>query len=120
MNEQKFIEEMLLNMNEQKFTEETLHTMLYFFENRKNKEISDLADEYFENDMKLDDFILKAQAIVDKLEYVETIVKKIYHGLNPSDRLYISCPKCGAFMTYDGELEECFCPVCDFQGRVDT
>lgn len=31
MNEQKFIEEMLLNMNEQKFTEETLHTMLYFF-----------------------------------------------------------------------------------------
>lgn len=31
MNEQKFIEEMLLNMNEQKFTEETLHTILYFF-----------------------------------------------------------------------------------------
>lgn len=31
MNEQKFIDEMLLNMNEQKFTEETLHTMLYFF-----------------------------------------------------------------------------------------
>lgn len=31
MNEQKFIEEMVLNMNEQKFTEETLHTMLYFF-----------------------------------------------------------------------------------------
>ena len=31
MNEQKFIEEMLLIMNEQKFTEETLHTMLYFF-----------------------------------------------------------------------------------------
>lgn len=120
MNEQKFIEEMLLNMNGQKFTEETLHTMLYFFENRKNKEISDLADEYFENDMKLDDFILKAQAIVDKLEYVETVVKKIYHGLNPSDRLYISCPKCGAFMTYDGELEECFCPVCDFHARVDT
>lgn len=26
--------------------------------------------------MKLDDFILKAQAIVDKLEYVETIVKR--------------------------------------------
>lgn len=91
-----------------------------FFENRKNKEISDLADEYFEHDMRLDDFILKAQAIVDKLEYVETIVKKIYHGLNPSDRLYISCPRCGAFMIYDGELEECFCSVCDFQGRVDT
>lgn len=91
-----------------------------FFENRKNKEISDLADEYFENDMKLDDFILKAQAIVDKLEYVETTVKKIYHGLNPSDRLYISCPKCGAFMIYDGELEEYICPVCDFHGRVDT
>lgn len=120
MNEQKFIEEMLLTMSKQKFTEETLHTMLYFFENRKNKEISDLADEYFENDMKLDDFILKAQAIVDKLEYVETIVKKIYHGLNPSDRLYISCPKCGAFMIYDGELEECICPVCDFHGRVAT
>lgn len=31
MNEQKFIEEMLLIMNERKFTEETLHTMLYFF-----------------------------------------------------------------------------------------
>lgn len=31
MNEQKFIEEMVLNMNGQKFTEETLHTMLYFF-----------------------------------------------------------------------------------------
>ena len=31
MNEQKFIEEMLLNMNEQKLTEETLHTMFYFF-----------------------------------------------------------------------------------------
>lgn len=58
--------------------------------------------------MRLDDFILKAQAIVDKLEYVETIVKKIYHGLNPSDRLYISCPKCGSFMTYDSELGECF------------
>lgn len=70
--------------------------------------------------MKLDDFILKAQTIVDKLEYVETIVKKIYHGLNPSDRLYISCPKCGSFMTYDGELEECFCPVYTFHGRVDT
>lgn len=107
-------------MSEQKFTEETLHTMLYFFENRKNKEISDLADEYFENDMKLDDFILNAQAIVDKLECVETAVKKKYHELNPSDRLYISCPKCGAFMTYIGELEECFCPVCDFQGRADT
>ena len=120
MNEQKFIEEMLLNMNEQKFTEETLHMMLYFFENRKNKEISDLANEYFENDMRLDDFILKAQAIVDKLEYVETIVKKIYHGLNPSDKFYISCPKCGAFMTYDDELKECFCPVCTFQGRADT
>lgn len=48
----------------------------FIFENRKNKEISDLADEYFENDMRLDDFILKAQAIVDKLEYVETIVKR--------------------------------------------
>lgn len=107
-------------MNERKFTEETLHTMLYFFENRKNKEISDLSDEYFENDMKLDDFILKAQAIVDKLEYVETIVKKIYHELNPSERLYISCPKCSAFMTYDGKLEECFCPICGFKGRVDT
>lgn len=59
MNEQKFIEEMLLNMNEQKFTEETLHTMLYFFENRKNKEISDLANEYFENDMRLDDLFLR-------------------------------------------------------------
>lgn len=120
MNEQKFTEEMLLNMNEQKFTEETLHIMLYFFENRKDKEISDLADEYFENDMKLDDFILKAQAIVDKLEYVETIVKKIYHGLNPNDRLYISCPKCGAFMIYDSELKECFCPACGFQGKVDA
>lgn len=115
MNEQKFIEEMVLTMSKQKFTEETLHTMLYFFENRKNKEISDLADEYFENDMRLDDFILKAQAIVDKLKYVETIVKKIYHGLNSSDRLYISCPKCGAFMAYDGELEECFCPACGFK-----
>ena len=94
--------------------------MLYFFENRKNKEISNLANEYFENDMRLDDFILKAQAIVDKLEYVETIVKKIYHGLNPSDKFYISCPKCGAFMTYDGELKECFCPVRTFQGRADT
>jgi hypothetical protein len=31
MNEQKFIEEMLLTMSKQKFTEETLHTMLYFF-----------------------------------------------------------------------------------------
>lgn len=31
MNEQKFIEEMLLIMNERKFTEETLHMMLYFF-----------------------------------------------------------------------------------------
>lgn len=26
----------------------------------------------------------------------------------------------GAFMTYDGELEECFCPVCNFHARVDT
>lgn len=31
MNEQKFIEEMLLTMSKQKFTEETLHMMLYFF-----------------------------------------------------------------------------------------
>ena len=54
MDEQKFIEEMLLAMSKQKFTEEPLHTMLYFFENRKNKEISYLADEYFENDMKLE------------------------------------------------------------------
>lgn len=53
-------------------------------------------------------------------KYVEIAVKKKYHGLNPSDRLYISCPKCGAFMTYDGELGECFCPVCTFQGRADT
>lgn len=106
-------------MSEQKFTEETLNTLLYFFENRKNKEISDLADEYFENDMKLDDFILNAQAIVDKIEYVETAVKKKYHELNQSDRLYISCPRCSAFMVYDGELEECFCPVCDLHGRVD-
>lgn len=91
-----------------------------FFVNRKSKEISDLTNEYFENDMRLDDFILKAQAIVDKFEYVETIVKKIYHGLNPSDRLYISCPKCGALMNYDDELKECLCPACSFRGRVDA
>lgn len=52
--------------------------------------------------------------------YFKGDYKKENIGLNPSDRLYVSCPKCGAFMTYDGELEECFCSVCDFQGRVDT
>lgn len=40
MNEQKFIEEMVLIMNERKFTEETLHTMLYFLKIVRTKKLA--------------------------------------------------------------------------------